>query len=140
MSCAPCAQIAVATDSANTGRRNRSTGSIGAASENWRCTKNQPTRMLTANSPSTMAGPWPRPMPSSAEMNRPKVMAFSTALSGSNGWPASGVRGRKRCASHKDRSPPGTCSANSQGQEGTDMIAAATDGPAADEPATISAL
>ena len=67
-------------------------------------------------------------------------MAFRTALSGSNGWPASGVRGRKRCASHKDRMPAGTCSANSQGQDSTDMIAAATDGPAADDPATIRAL
>ena len=73
-------------------------------------------------------------------MNRPNVMAFSTALSGSNGWPASGVRGRKRCASHSATMPAGTCSANSHGQDSTDMIAAATDGPAADEPATISAL
>ena len=79
-------------------------------------------------------------MPSSAVMNRPKVIAFSTALSGSNEWPASGVRGRKRRASHRATIPAGTCSANSQGQDSTDMIAAATDGPAAEDPATTSAL
>ena len=62
--------------------------------------------MLTASSISTVAAPWPRPMPSSAVMNRPKVTAFSTALSGSNGCPARGVRGRKRCASH-ERDDPG---------------------------------
>ena len=140
MSCAACAQIAVATDNANIGRRNRSTGSIGAASVNWRCTKTQPTMMLTVNSTSIEAGAWPRPMPSSAVMNRPNVTAFSTALSGSNGWPVSGVFGRKRCASSSASTPAGTCNANSQGHDSTDMIAAATDGPAAADPATISAL
>jgi hypothetical protein len=73
-------------------------------------------------------------------MNRPKVIAFNSALGGSNAWPASGVRGRYRCASHSASTPAGTCRANSQGQDVIDMIAAATDGPAADDVATIIAL
>ena len=50
------------------------------------------------------------------------------------------MRGRKRLASHSAATPAGTCTANSQGQDATDRIAAATDGPAAEDPATTRAL
>ena len=70
-----------------------------------------------------MAAPWPRPMPSSAVMNRPKVIAFSTALSGSNGWPARDVRGREATRHPERQDSAGACSANSQGHDSTDIIA-----------------
>ena len=64
-------------------------------------------------------------------MNRPSVTAFITALSTSNACDVSGERGRNRIDSSRDTTPNGTWIANSQGQEATAMIAAATDGPAA---------
>ena len=73
-------------------------------------------------------------------MNSPNVRAFSTALHGSNGVPASGVRGKNRIDSTSAMIPSGTWTKNSHGQDVTAMIAAATDGPAAEHPDTTNPL
>ena len=73
-------------------------------------------------------------------MNRPSVTAFIAALGKSNPCAVSGERGRNRIDISSDTTPNGTWMANSHGQDATAMIAAATEGPAADEVATTSTL
>ena len=71
----------------------------------------------------------------------PRATAFNNALMGSKRCPDGGgsrqVPQRRR---NHDSTPNGTCALNSQGHDPTDMIAAATDGPAADDAATTSTL
>ena len=100
-----------------------------------------PTTTLPASSATTKGGRWPWPMPSSPVMNRPSVMAFITRAEQVEYCAAiSGERGRKRIDISSDTTPNGTWMANSQGQEPTARIAAATEGPAAEDVATTSTL
>ena len=74
-----------------------------------------------------------------AMINRPKNSAFSSALRQSKRRAERGVRGSMRAAT-RVAIPIGTLTANSQGQEATDRMPAATVGPTAAETATTKAL
>ena len=132
--------IAVADDSANIGRRYKSTGSNGAVSDNCRCTSATPlstapasTSATTTRSALCAASPMPK-------INSPKKAAFSSALARSKRCEARGVAGRARNANPNATSPNGTLTANSHCHGATDRMPAATDGPAAVDTPTTSAL
>ncbi len=141
MICAACEHTAVAADKAKIGRCiSRSTGSIGGRSPSCRRTKITPMTKLPPSSSTTSGSRSPWPIPSNPVMNSPSVIAFITALVTSNSCDVSGERGRNRMDISSDTTPNGSCSANSHGQDPTARIAAATDGPAADDVATTSTL
>ena len=94
--------------------------------------------MVSSTATAMRSSPWP--IPSSPTSSSPKVSAFSTALGRSNKWVDRGVRGIDRQASHSAKTPSGTLDRNSQCQDTTDRIAAATDGPAAEQLATTRAV
>ena len=107
---------------------------------NWRCTNNQPTHDADGELHQHDGGALAAADAVERGDEQSECDRIQHGADRIEGMPARGVRGRKRCASHSATGPAGTCNANSQGQDSTDMIAAATDGPAAEEPATISAL
>src|ERR1700749_503291 len=73
-------------------------------------------------------------------INKPKVIALRMTLARSKRCPEAGVRGKVRAPMATANAPSGTLTRNSQCQEATARIAAATLGPAADETATTSAV
>ena len=132
--------IDVASDSANTGRRRRSTGSSGAGSSSCRLTRTTPIA-----APSRF-----RPAPAmdfrlgrcrlTPAMKSPKASALRTTLIRSRRPAERGVAGSVRAAIASASAPIGTLIRNSQCQEATERIAAATLGLAALATATTTAM
>ena len=120
--------------------RNKSTGNIGTGIRFCRRMKTTPAIKPPASSAATHIQPWPCPAPSRPINNRPKVAAFNAALTRSNRWPDFGVSGSDRRASQAARTPNGTLMVKSPCQDVTARIAAARDGPAAEQVATTSAV
>ncbi len=79
-------------------------------------------------------------MPLIPAIRKAKAKALNTALAKSKRCSEGGVRGSSRSDMTKVTSPIGTLTANSQCQEATDRMAAATLGPEAEETDTVTAV
>ena len=122
----------LATDSANSGMRSRSTGSIGARCVICRTTSTTPVITATVRSMITWKGASPCPISEMPISKVPNATVCSAALEVSNCAPEWGVSGKVRQARMPATMPSGTFTANSHGQGATDRIPEATDGPTAE--------
>ncbi|MNL25471.1 hypothetical protein D3C87_1469540 [compost metagenome] len=127
-------------ESANIGRRNRSTGSIGAGwprSRRSSSTKAMANTAAAATTYSTGSRCTPSP---SAKISAAKVMTLSTAATGSKPCVLRLLSGSERQPMDSASSPIGRFTANSHGQVPNERMTDATVGPTANDTPTISAL
>src|SRR3954453_15086093 len=103
-------------DSAKTGMRIRSTGRSGAGTLSWYQTKPAPMTPAPASSSSGIARLGALLIPSMPVIRRPKVRAFSAALSQSKRRALFGVSGSARAAIARATAPLGTLTGEDQGQ------------------------
>src|SRR5271163_4012581 len=96
MPCATKVMTEVATDNANIGRRNKSTGSNGRLKVACRRTRTYPTQTEPTSSTATngLACPWP--MPLIPAIRKAKAKALNAALAKSKRCSDGGVRGSSR--------------------------------------------
>src|SRR5450830_1644298 len=131
---------AVSTDSANSGRRSRSTGSIGAGCPAWRHSSSAPATTVTLAGRATrgQGSCWaaaPR-----APIRVENVRAVNTAVNGSKPWSRGVLCGSVCQPKPRASRPSGTLMANSQGQSATLSTSEATVGPTAKNTPTTSAF
>ena len=139
----PCAENAaqeVIADSANSGRRSRSTGNMGAG---WPASR----RNRAAVQASTVAAPnsnsgqgSPCAAPARVPISAAKPSMVSAAVSRSTAWPRRAARGSAGQATASAIAPSGTLMANSQGQLPMASTSDASVGPTANATPTTSAL
>ena len=139
----PCAAneaTEVMADSANSGRRSRSTGSMGAGWPAWWRSK-APNKATASNSAgSTMAAGSRCAAAARAKISAAKPPAVSKAAQASKPAPRGALCGNVGQASAKASRPSGTFIQNNQGQLATDSTSDATVGPAANATPTVSAF
>ncbi len=117
--------------------RIRSSGTSGALRRDCCATRN-----ASANKPPTISRPATRasmPSVSTPTTSRPSATAHSSAPPRSKRRGCGSAAGALRRKAHSANAQIGTLTRNSHGQRAIDRMAAATDGPAAPEAATVNA-